>query len=87
MAYGAGTGGSGWYGAPPYYAAMPNQGGPTPLQQMQAHNAQNSGTAFERNLIAQEQQRRSYDSETQRQMGHKKYDVLSGLLGGARRLG
>lgn len=43
--------------------------------------------AHERALQAQEQQRRQYDSETQRQLGQKKFNVLSGLLGGPRTYG
>jgi hypothetical protein len=39
--------------------------------------------AHERGLQMQEQQRRLFDSETARQLGEKKYGVLSGLLGGA----
>lgn len=37
----------------------------------------------ERGLQAQEQQRRQYDSETQRQSQERKYSLLSGLRGQA----
>lgn len=41
----------------------------------------------ERGLQMQEQQRRMYDSQTQRQMGQKKYSVLSNLTGAPLRMG
>ena len=51
-------------------------------QQQQAASWERGREMYERGLQGQEQQRRQYDSETARQMGAKKYDVLSGLLGG-----
>jgi hypothetical protein len=41
----------------------------------------------EKALQADEQRRRDYDSETQRQLGAQKNSILSGLLGGTRQLG
>jgi tRNA G37 N-methylase Trm5 len=40
----------------------------------------------ERGLQMQEQQRRAYDSETQRQLGQQKFSVLGNLLSGTHRV-
>jgi hypothetical protein len=41
---------------------------------------------YERSLQTQEQQRRAYDSETQRQLGQQKFNVLGNLLSGTHRV-
>ena len=41
---------------------------------------------YERGLQQQEQQRRAYDSESQRQLGQQKFNVLGNLLSGTHRV-
>lgn len=62
---------------------MPNDdlGSLYDYQYRYAANPESQREAHERLLQQQEQQRRQYDSETQRMGQDKKYGVLSGLIG------
>ena len=51
-------------------------------QQQQQAGFENGREMFERGLLGQEQSRKQYDSETARQVGAQKYNVLGGLLQG-----
>jgi hypothetical protein len=51
-------------------------------QQQQQANWNQGREMFERGLLGQEQARKQYDSQTARDIGGQKYQVLGGLLKG-----